>query len=258
MKTTLSLLLAFSAVAFPLVAADMAPEDKPMLAKFEKELAALDATLANGSGTVAQFSRRGDLRVFLMKFEDAVADYEKMVELDPTLEAHHWRLGITYYLSGDFEKAAKQFEKFYEVDKSDRETGLWHFLANAGLESIQAAQSKMLRYNEDTRPPFPQLYELFAAGGETQSFFRDLYDEGMSTKPDVMFYARLYAGIYEEVNGRSEQAAKFIRMAYESAWGRKANGGPGYMWQIARILATAPAEEPAEKKDGEKKEDEKK
>jgi tetratricopeptide (TPR) repeat protein len=250
-KTILSLLL-LCCCALPLLAAEASP-DAAMIAKFEKELADLDATLAGGKGTVAQFSRRGDLRVFLVKFEEAVADYEKMSELDPTQGERHWRLGIAYYLAGEFEKSAKLFEKYYEVDNGDRETGLWHFLATAGLTDLPTAQLKMLHYDKDSRQPFTQLFELFGGRVSTEEFFRGLYDDGLSMKQDAMFYARLYAGIYEEVSEHPEKAAKFLRMAYESPWGRKATGGAGYMWQIARILATAKAEEPATEKPAEEK-----
>lgn len=255
MKRLLSLLLLCSCLA--LGAEGVPPEDAAMVAKFEKDLAALNAAMAAGKPALQQYSQRGDLNFFLMKFEEAVADYEKMIELDPTMEDRHWRLGIAYYIAGDFQKSVQIFEKYYKHDDTDRETGLWHFLANAGMSDVATAQLKMLKYSKDDRPPFPQLYEFFNGRGTVQEFMRELYDEGFSTKPDVMFFARLYAGIYEEVSGRSENAAKFIRMAYESPWGRKATGGPGYMWQIARILATTPAQEekPEEKKDGEKKPD---
>lgn len=229
-------------------AADFA-SDAEMLAAFENEEGAITNAISQGSPTVAQYARRGDLRVFLGKFDDAVTDYEKMVELDPTQDAKHWRLGIAYYLSGDFHKAAKQFEKFHEADNTDRETGLWHFLAVSGIESVKDAQAKMLKYTTNDRDPFPKIYELYNGIVTVEEFFRDLYDDGSSTKPEVMFYAQLYGGIYEDVNGRQESAAKFFRMAHENSWGRKATGGPGYMWQLARLLATDAAAQPkAEKK----------
>lgn len=256
MKTRLSILLIGFCVAAH--AQDAAPEDAAMIAAFEKELAELNTAMAAGKPTLVQYSRRGDLNFFLMKFEESVADYEKMIELDPTQEDRHWRLGIAYYIAGEFEKSVKLFERYFQHDDTDRETGLWHFLATAAMSDLGNAQLKMLKYTKDDRPPFVQLYEFFNGRGTVMEFFRDLYDQGLSTKQDVMFYARLYAGIFEEVSGRPENAAKFIRMAYESSWGRKATGGPGFMWQIARIIATAPAaeeEKPAEenKPDPEKK-----
>jgi len=253
-KPLLSLLLLLGLSPLFSQAADKSP-DAAMLAGFEKELAALDKVVADGGGTVSQYSRRGDLHVFLVKFEEAVKDYEKVNELDPTQEGKNWRLGIAYYLAGDFDKSIATFEKYYQGDKEDRETGLWHFMAVAGKTSVAEAQIKMLKYNTEAKAPFNTLYDLFQGKYETQEFFRDLYDRNLSAKQDVMFYARLYAGIFEEVNERPETAAKFIKMAYDSQWGRKASDGPGYMWQIARILATAKEEAPAE---GEKKTEEKK
>ena len=52
-----------------------------MVAGFEAELAKLNADMAAGKPTITQYSRRGDLNFFLMKFEEAVADYEKMAQL---------------------------------------------------------------------------------------------------------------------------------------------------------------------------------
>ena len=72
-------------------------------------------------------------------------------------------------------------------------------------------------------------------------------------------YTRFYAAINEDLNGRPEQAKKFMRMAAESEWSKKATGGPGYMAQVARLLLEAmesapPAEPPvAEEKKEEKK-----
>lgn len=223
-------------------------DDAEMVASFEKELYELDKKMTSEPATAAMYSRRGDLQMFLTKFEPAVLDYEKLNELDPTQEEKNWRLGIAYYLSGDFEKAQKQLEKYYKADGVDRETGLWYFLATSGLDSVVGAQSRMLKYDQPDRPPFPQLYELYGGAVKTDEFFRGLYDEGLSGKPDVMFYAQLYAGIFEEINERNDAAQRFFRMAYESPWGRKATGGPAYMWQIARILATAPAAAAEEEK----------
>jgi hypothetical protein len=55
----------------------------------------------------------------------------------------------------------------------------------------------------------------------------------------VILFARLYAGIFEDRNGNREQAKKSLGVPAKSDWGRKATGGPGFMWQIARILTEA-------------------
>jgi tetratricopeptide (TPR) repeat protein len=215
-------------------------EDAAMLAKFERDLKELDATIQKGSATLALYSRRGDLHFFLADFDKAVADYHKMIELDPKQEENHWRLGLAYYLAGDFAKAAAQFEKDFKYDDVDRENGLWHFLARAGIDGIGSAQLQMLRYSKpDPREPMNALYDLYSGVIKTEEFFRGIQQRGLMTNQQVLFYARLYAGIFEDLNGNREQAKKFLGMAANSEWGRKTSGGSSFMWQIARILNDA-------------------
>src|SRR5688572_28953470 len=97
----------------------------------------------------------------------------------------------------------------------------------------------MLRYQRPDREPFNGLYDLFGDVCTTEEFFRDLSRRGLTTDKQVMFYAQLYAGINEDLNGRRDAAIRFIRMEASSDWGKKATGGPGYMWQVARVLLRA-------------------
>jgi tetratricopeptide (TPR) repeat protein len=215
-------------------------EDAAMIAKFERDLKEMDAAIQKGPPTLAMYSKRGDLHFYLADFDKAVADYQKMIELDPKQQDNHWRLGLAYYLEGDFPKAAEQFEKDFKYDDVDRENGLWHFLARAGIDGIGSAQLQMLRYSKpDPREPMNALYDLYSGVTKTEEFFRGIQQRGLMTNQQVLFYARLYAGIFEDLNGNREQAKKFLGMAANSEWGRKTSGGSSFMWQIARILNDA-------------------
>ena len=66
------------------------------LAFEENEINFLNSITGNPRSLRA-WSKRGDMRLFLGKFEDAKSDYEKMIQLDPALEVSHWRLGIAYF-----------------------------------------------------------------------------------------------------------------------------------------------------------------
>ena len=238
-----------------------AADDAAMLAGFKKELAALDAEIAKGKPKVSHYSRRGDLNLFLSNFDASVNDYKKMIELDPAQDGPHWRLGIALYFAGDAENSAKQFEKYYaqDVTGTDRETGIWHFIARAGIDGVGSARLQMLRYQQPDREPFNGLYDLFGDVWKTDEFFKDLNRRGLTTDKGVMFYAQLYAGINEDLNGNRDAALRYIRMAAASEWGRKATGGPGYMWQVSRVLQKALEDaqkaEKAEKPEGEAKEE---
>jgi tetratricopeptide (TPR) repeat protein len=226
------------AAVVPLRGADNAA----MLAGFKKELAAIDLEISKAAKpTVSMYSRRGDMNFFLSNFDEAVKDYRKMIEIDPAQDGPHWRLGIALYFAGDAENSAKQFEKYHaqDVTGTDRETGIWHFIARAGIDGVSSARLQMLRYSRPDREPFNGLYDLFADVWTTEEFFRDLSRRGLTTDNGVMFYAQLYAGINEDLNGRRDAAIRFLGMAASSEWGRKAKGGSGYMWQVARVLLTA-------------------
>jgi lipoprotein NlpI len=215
----------------------------PATEKFEKDLKALEEKMTGGTPTVQDYSRRGDLRFFLGKFEEAVQDYEKMIELEKDYADTHWRLGIAYYFVGEFKKSADLFERYFVHDNVDRETALWHMLALAGQENIGQAQLQMLRYSRPDREPFDLLYDMFGGVISIEEMFREIQKRQLFADQKVMFYARFYSGIYANVSGKPEDSKKFLRMAVESDWGKKAGGGPGFMYQVARIVYSAGSED---------------
>ena len=225
-------------LALSALAADDAPEPtRAMLAKTEAELAQYTAALARSPESVPLYSRRGDCQLFLGHLAEAVADFEKMIALDPAQDAPHWRLGIAYYFSGNFAKAARQFEKYHAYDGGDRENGIWKFLSQARGESIAKARTEMLVYTRFDREPFPALYEMFAGTRTTDEVFAEVQRKGLADDERVMFFANYYAGLNEALLGHRERAIELTKKAAASEWGQTAEGGPAYMWQVARLHA---------------------
>ena len=72
--------------------------------KFSKLENLASLQIKQNSMDVSHYSTRGDARLFLGKFSDARDDYEKMVQINPTLNVSHWRLGIAYFYLSDFSK----------------------------------------------------------------------------------------------------------------------------------------------------------
>ena len=210
---------------------------RAILAKTATDLDACTAALSRTPDSVPWYSRRGDCHLFLAHFAAAVADFEKMIALDPAQDAPHWRLGIAYYFAGDFVKAAKQVEKYHAYDGGDRENGIWKFLAQARGESLAKARAEMLVYSRFDRDPFPALYEMFAGTRTTDEIFREIERKDLARDERVMFFANYYAGLNEALLGHRERAVELTRKAAASPWGRTAEGGPAYMWQIARLHA---------------------
>lgn len=208
-----------------------------MLSEVEDDLKQIETALAKTPDTLALLSRRGDCHLFLGQFAKAVADFEKMIALDPAQDAPHWRLGIGYYFAGDFAKSARQFEKYHAYDGRDRENGIWKFLAQAQTDGLEKARVAMLEYTRFDREPFPSLYELFAGRKTTDEVFAELETKRLTGNGAVMFFAHFYGGLNEELLGRREKARELLRKAAASSWGRTAEGGPAYMWQCARLCA---------------------
>ena len=214
------------------------------VALFAQQEAALTRALEETPGSVNLLSRRGDMRQFLGRFKDATADYEKMIELDPSQDAPHWRLGIAYYFTGAFEKGSRQFEKYHAYDNRDRENGVWKFLCQARAQGLEAARKELLVYTRFDRHPFPALYEMLEGKKPPQQVL-DESKEQAKQNPQVAFFAKYYVGVYKDLLGEKTEGAKLVREAVAIFTPETAgNGGPGYMWQVARLHA-AQIEQPS-------------
>src|SRR6516225_6078743 len=91
-----------------LLAAD--EERDKMNARFDEEISQLTAQIEKSQKAVDLHSRRGDAFFFRGKFSEAVADYEKVVELQPDRDTSFWQKGIAYFYAKRYKDAAKQFE----------------------------------------------------------------------------------------------------------------------------------------------------
>ena len=230
-----SLLLAISLVGLSAVEPAPWPEWRaPVVTKLEEQLKGLDAAVAASPDSSALLSQRGDCHLFLGRFTEAVADFEKMIALDPAADAPHWRLGIAYYFAGDFAKSARQFEKYHAYDGHDRENGIWKFLAQVRVDGIEKARADMLLYTQFDRKPFPALYEMFAGKRTPEEVLAGIRDKGLEDNPQVFFFGNYYAGLGQAVLGRKEQALVLLEKAV-SLPAARSRSGPGYMWQVARL-----------------------
>ena len=208
------------------------------LAGFLKQEEALTRAIEEAPRSINLLSRRGDFRQFLGRFPAAVADYEKMIELDPAQDAPHWRLGIAYYFNEEFEKGSKQFEKYHLHDGRDRENGVWKFLCDARSKGLDHARGSMLIYSRFDRHPFPSIYEMLEGKRSPQAVLDEAQELGGKQNPQVLFFALYYAGVYHDLIGEAAKGSRLVREAVDLFSAESAgSGGPGYMWQVARVHA---------------------
>ena len=158
--------------------------------------------------------------------EQAVTDFDKVVELAPDRGPHHWQRGIALYYAGRYQDCRAQFESHRTVNPNDVENAAWHFLCVARAESAEKARAAILPVGPDARVPMRQLYELFRGTMTPEEVLR-----AAGTRPDGQFYAQLYLGLYFAALGDSTRALEHIRAA---AADRYALAG-GYMHMVARV-----------------------
>ncbi len=207
--------------------------------RLKQQIEALTTQIKETPDIVGLYSQRGDAYFYAGEFKEAVADYSKMVELNPQSDVSHWRRGIAYFYANQYDMAAGQFDRYHSFDNVDRENGIWRYLSHYKSKGADAARKELLKYDKDDREPFGDVYQLFS-GTLTGKQILDKIESAEITENERekrMFYASLYVGLYDAVEGRSDSARKNLTRAAQNTWAPKAGYGPHYMWQVARLHA---------------------
>ena len=212
-------------------------EQKRITDKFQQQVADCTARLTTDPKDVDLYSKRADAYFFLADFPEAVADYEKMVELNPKMDAEHWRRGIARFYAGKYPEAAKQFEDYHSFDDVDRENGIWRYFSQFKAHGAEKARAGLLLYKKDDREPFPSVYKLFSKDMTAEQVLGRIEKAELSAseREKQVFYASLYVGLNEALEGRAESARQHLKVSTANKWGPTAGYGPNYMWHVGRL-----------------------
>jgi len=193
--------------------------------------------LEDDSDQVGLLSQRGNALFFLGEFKKSVADYEKMVELDPKQGDSHWRRGIARFYAGQAKEAAQQFEAYHSFDDIDRENGIWRYFSQYRAYGPAKAKEGLLKYRKTDREPFPDVYRLFSGKTTPTKILAaiDKADIGKDEREKRLFYAQLYIGLNHAVEGRDAEAIAHLRESTANEWGPNGGYGPRYMWHVGRV-----------------------
>jgi lipoprotein NlpI len=216
----------------------ISPEKRAELTReFDDVIRRQTAALRETPGSVAAYSQRGDAYFKRGRFAEAADDYEKMVELDPSLDAGHWRRGIACFFAGRYEKAARQFEIYHTFDNVDRENGIWRYFSQVKAFGKEKARTGLLQYAKDDREPFPAVYQLFEGKRTPEQVLSSIDEAKLSDdeRQQRLFYANLYIGLNHAVEGRTKEAAACLRKAVANPWAPSAGFGPEFMWHVGRV-----------------------
>jgi lipoprotein NlpI len=220
-------------LADPLTAAERSRADQ----EWSDIISRQTEKLASNPKDINALSARGDALFFRGEFTAAVKDYNAMVTVNAELDASHWRRGIALFFAEDYATAADQFERYHSFDDVDRENGIWRYLCQVKAHGKARAREGLLKYAKDDRPPFPAVYQLFAGKTTGAEILTGISSATLTDaqREQQLFYAQLYIGLNEAIEGRAAEAQAHLAEATRNRWPRTAGYGPHYMWQVGRL-----------------------
>jgi lipoprotein NlpI len=163
---------------------------------------------------------------------EAIADFDKYVQLEPEAQNKQWERGIAYYYAAEFLKGAEQFEDYQKFHNQDVENSTWRYLCIARTSGVEKARASLLPITSDPRIPMMPIYGLYQgklqpddvlAAANANPPNRELHNQRL-------FYAHLYIGLWHEVAGRPDEAKKHILEAEKHKISH-------YMWDVAHVHA---------------------
>ncbi|MFM1769382.1 MAG: hypothetical protein RJA22_1911 [Verrucomicrobiota bacterium] len=161
------------------------------------------------------YQLRGWCQFRLGRFPESIADFDKVIELRPDQAPHHWQRGIALYYAGRYDDGRKQFELHQTVNPRDVENAAWHFLCTARQSGVDKARRGLIPIEGDPRVPMKEVQSLFAGKAQPADVLAaaKAAQTGPDRSNDGLFYAHLYLGLYHEATGDAPKALEHILKA---------------------------------------------
>jgi len=217
------------------------------MGQLEQSLADYDKLIELQPEDANAYQRRGIARFKLGQFKESVADFDKELKLRPAGKPYHWQRGIALYYAGDYKAGREQFELHKTVNPGDVENAAWHFLCVAKESGVDAARKALIPVVGDTRIPMAKIHELFAGTANEDDVMRAaiLGNPDPDELKDRLFYAHLYVGLYHEAIGDAAGAKQHIDLA---ATNYRQNHYMGWVARVhAKLLEKSATVTPAKK-----------
>jgi lipoprotein NlpI len=171
---------------------------------------------------------RGEESFRQARIQQALADFDRRIQLQPNEEAGNWQRGIAYYYAGEYEKGARQFALHKTVNPQDVENAAWHFLCltRAPKGSIETARKSLIDVTSDSRVPMAQIQKMFAGTMPPEKVLAAGIEAGGTEK----FYADLYVGLYYEALHQDAESLRLLKLAADNPSAKE-----NYMGDVARV-----------------------
>ncbi len=183
--------------------------------KHEDAIADFDRAIELDAKLAEAYDHRGSERFKLGQVKESLADFDRYLELRPEAKNGHWKRGISLYYAGKFDEGRRQFEGYEKVDANDVENAVWHYLCNARAVGVEKARAAMLKIGKDRRVPMTEVYALYAGRAKPEEVLAAARagQPGGNELKKRLFYAHLYLGLYYEAQGDKSKAQEHIGKA---------------------------------------------
>lgn len=157
--------------------------------------------------------------------------FDDQIKMRPQDGPSHWRRGIALYYAGRFAHGQKQFESYQAVDGNDVENTVWKLMCQtrAPGQSLEKARKQMLPIGFDRRVPMMKILDLFGGNAKVDDVENAVSNGAAVQLESGRFYRDLYLGLWEDLNGRYEEAGKHLAKAGAGT------AGSDYMREVALV-----------------------
>lgn len=197
----------------------------------ERAIADYDRVIELDPNSAEAFDQRGSQHFMSGHIAQSISDFDRSIQLQPQQEPGHWKRGISYYYAGRYDQGRRQFEGYQTVDDNDVENAVWRYLCMARAQGVAIARGSMLSIKRDGRVPMMEVYALYRGQGTSD----DVLAAARAGNPspaalnERLFYAHLYLGLYYEAAGDAARAREHLATAAES------HKIGHYMWNVTDV-----------------------
>lgn len=154
------------------------------------------------------------------RYEEAIAEMKRSIELDPLSAVNHTNFAWVLYLAGQYNQAIEQFDRAMGMEPNipDNHRALGEIYAIRGIyEKSIAAMQKLVDLTGGTPYALASLGWAYGMAGRREEVLKilEIIKEKAKQEPiDALEFARVYLGL-----GDKDQAVSWLQKGYEEGYG---------------------------------------
>jgi len=180
------------------------------------------------TGLASRLAALADAQLRAGKSSESIRNFERAIELDPTLRPYLWQYGIALFFVDRFAEGRDLFVEHRKVNPNDVENAAWHFLCEAKANGIESARKVLLPAPGDRRAPMSQILNRLPGGDAETIEAAVAAIESPLRKQSARFYADLYLGLIADAEGDDRSAERSMLRAGNAPLDH-------YMADVARV-----------------------